>query len=249
MTGNFGFLPALIVSAAALIAAASPAHAVRAYFGFGVCEVAKYDGYSMKGAISRCVQLFATARKPEAKATGYFAVAQLYQIDHQYEFAVENYTKAIGWWHPAPEPYWGRGDSYLALGKTGLAETDFKRAAELSAAIPNAVANRCWLRAIRGGPFDRALMDCNDALKTKPNDPNILYSRCLVHYRLGEYAAAVSDCDAAMNRKFHQPGAYYVRGLAKARIGDTGGSSEDIAVAKGDTDDIAEQFAVLGVVP
>ncbi len=246
MNGQIKLFAVFLFACAASILPAGAAHV---YFGFGLCPMLKIDNHSLGKTIDRCARNLVYARSSEDKASDYYAVAQLYQINHQYELAVENYTNAIGWWHADAQPYWSRGDAYSALGKAELAKADYDEAARLSGALPNIAADRCWLRAIRGGPFDLAMADCNEALSKKPDDSASLFSRCFVHYRLMQYEPAVSDCKAALSLKPKLAGALYIGGLAKHRIGDESGSKADIAAATALSPEIAEGYATFGVTP
>lgn len=103
------------------------------------------------------------------------------------------------------------------------------------------------MRAVRGHPLDRALADCNEALRARPGDANVLQSRCFVYYRMGNYSAAAADCDAAEKSHPRYDEALYVGGLAKLRQGDAKGGGADIAAAIGANYRIADIYALYGV--
>jgi tetratricopeptide (TPR) repeat protein len=239
----------LAVTIAGMLLSAGPATARHAYFGFGLCPMLETDRHSLASAIKRCSYNLINPNHTEDKASSYYALAQLYHIDRQYDLAIKNYTGAIGWWHEAPEPFWARGDAYAALGKTDLAKADYDMAAKLGAARPKAASDLCWARALRGGPFDLAMTDCNRALGARPDDDTALFARCIVHYRLGEAGAAIADCDAALKIDPKLAGALYVRGLAKGHSGDAGAAAADLAAAKVFSPEIAEDYAVFGITP
>ena len=46
--------------------------------------------------------------------------------------------------------------------------------------------------------LDRALADCNQALKLRPNDATILDSRAFTYLKMGRYKEALRDYDAAL---------------------------------------------------
>ncbi len=240
---------AFVLAAAAIAFSTCPASARHAYFGFGLCQLEKSDEHSLDKAIKRCAYNLINTNNTEDKASDYYALAQLYQLNRQYDLAVANYTNAIGWWHAAGEPYWARGDSYTALGKADLAKADYDVAAKIDAGKPNATSELCWARAIRGGPLDLGMENCNQVLAAKPNDATALFARCLLHIRLGEAKAAVGDCDAANGLDPKMAGALYARGIAKGRNGDAAGSSDDIAAAKLEVPEVAEDYKVLGIQP
>lgn len=58
--------------------------------------------------------------------------------------------------------------------------------------------SRCWLRGTNGRELPEALADCDEGLRLAPEDHNILDSRGLVHYKLGNFDAALTDYTAAL---------------------------------------------------
>lgn len=102
---------------------------------------------------------------------------------------------------------------------------------------------------MRGHPLDRALADCNASLKLNPEESVTVASRCVVNYRLGNYASAISDCSEALKQQPQSPGILYVRGLAKTRSGDAAGGKADIAAATNAYRQIDEVYAFWGVKP
>ena len=141
-----------------------------------------------------------------------------------------------------------RGDAYADAGQQENARMDYAEAAKTKQ-DGKALANLCWVRGVRGRPLDRALSDCNEALKRKPGDTNAREARCFVLYRLGRYAEAIPDCDAVLKEKPKTAGALYIRGLAKRRAGDEGGGANDFAAASDLNRNTAAFFALWGVNP
>jgi tetratricopeptide (TPR) repeat protein len=107
----------------------------------------------------------------------------------------------------------------------------------------------CWTRAEHGAELDKALAQCDAALALAPADAAIYDSRCLVRYRLGQFAAAAQDCDAALTGDAKMETALYVRGLARLRLGDSDVGKADIAAATALDPKIAETYAGYGVKP
>ncbi|HEY0314272.1 MAG TPA: tetratricopeptide repeat protein [Allosphingosinicella sp.] len=65
-------------------------------------------------------------------------------------------------------------------------------------ALPVALNDRCWARTLAGKELDRALSDCNAALRRRPKTPAYLGNRGLVRLRMGDYDRAIEDFDAAL---------------------------------------------------
>ena len=218
---------------------------------YGYCSFLPKAHEGFARSIGRCELLVAQMQDelPEHRAAGYFSLAQLYHFDHQYDKAVENYTKAIGWRAQFPAALTARGDAYIALGKKDLAEQDHAKAAVLWHPSAADSLQLCWLRAMRGGPFDLALADCNIAVAAQPGDASALFSRCVVEYRMGSFAPAVADCDASVKTGAKLAGALYLRGLAKRAAGDATGGDADVHDAAAASPKIADGYALFGIGP
>ena len=65
------------------------------------------------------------------------------------------------------------------------------------AARANALNAGCWTRAEAGVELDRALADCDEALRLHPGAADVLDIRGLVEVRMHAFARAVGDYSAA----------------------------------------------------
>jgi tetratricopeptide (TPR) repeat protein len=182
----------------------------------------------------------------QSQACLLFARGLLHHFDGDPQAAIDDFSRAVGWMRDPEVVYEMRGDAYEDAGQHDKAVADY---AEAEKAKPDAkeFANLCWVRAVRGHPLDRALADCNAALKEKADNTNAREARCFVQFRSGRYADAISDCDAVLKDKPHSAAALYVRGLAKQHRGDTAGGAKDIAAASDLKKNIAPFFALWGV--
>jgi tetratricopeptide (TPR) repeat protein/predicted aspartyl protease len=77
----------------------------------------------------------------------------------------------------------------------------------------------CWERALLKKDLDRALGDCDAALKLQPQAANIFDSRGMVHLDRGEYDLAIADYDTALNLQPKAAITLYARAVAEARKG------------------------------
>ncbi len=119
--------------------------------------------------------------------------------------------------------------------------------------FPEALNSRCWARASKGAELDKALADCNAALRhARPGSPfqrEVLDSRGLVELRAGRYAQAVADYDAALAVDTKNAGSLYGRGIAKLRAGRVEGGRADLDAATAISPKVGERFAALGLAP
>jgi tetratricopeptide (TPR) repeat protein len=85
--------------------------------------------------------------------------------------------------------------------------------------LPQALDGRCRARAFTGQDLDRALADCNSALRASPHTAPYLVSRGLVRLRMGDLDRAISDFDEALKIAPKAPWALYGRGVARQHKG------------------------------
>jgi tetratricopeptide (TPR) repeat protein len=183
----------------------------------------------------------------ETRACELYSRGLLYQMKGDLPRAIADYSSAIRWMDRFGDAYAARGDAYERLGQHALAAQDYSQPRAASNGSPEALMERCWIRALRGYPLSRALEDCNASLASEAGDFNALAARCLVHLRLNSYAAAVADCDAALKQKPANAAALFLRGLARVHSGDASGGNADIAAAIQAGDHVEETFALYGV--
>ncbi|MEG3124526.1 aspartyl protease family protein [Sphingomonas sp. GB1N7] len=90
---------------------------------------------------------------------------------------------------------------------------------------------RCWARALLNRDLDKALDDCNAALRLRPGEAAYLDSRALVRLRRGEIDKALVDYDAAVAKQPRNAWSLYARGIAARRAGRTAQADADQATA------------------
>jgi tetratricopeptide (TPR) repeat protein len=115
--------------------------------------------------------------------------------------------------------------------------------------MASALNARCRARALLGQQLDRALADCNSALKQRPDTAEYLDSRGLVYLRLGNVDKAIADYDAALRQRPNDVWSLYGRGVARLRKGLTSEGQADISAATALQPNIAERAARFGVQP
>jgi tetratricopeptide (TPR) repeat protein len=122
---------------------------------------------------------------------------------------------------------------------------------QLIAQAPNSnlYGARCWARAEWGHELERALADCDAAIKTAPGRANLLDSRGLVHLRLGKFDEAVRDYDAALSLDPQHVQSFFGRGIAKSRKGAKQEGLSDIAKARSLDPNVEATFARSGITP
>jgi tetratricopeptide (TPR) repeat protein len=119
--------------------------------------------------------------------------------------------------------------------------------------MPEALSGRCWVRAVQGRDLDKALSDCNAALKrsakASPLNARILDSRGLVRLRLGDYDKSLADYDASLKIRPNDAWALYGRGIDELRKKKPVEGEADMAAAVNIWPKIADEFARRGITP
>jgi tetratricopeptide (TPR) repeat protein len=110
-----------------------------------------------------------------------------------------------------------------------------------------ALNGRCWARALWGRELDKALVDCDQALRRGSRLAGVYDSRGMVHLRRGEFALAVTDYTAALKLQPKAAASLYGRGLARQKAGDTAGGEVDLRAATAIEPKIAEWMAGYGI--
>ena len=106
---------------------------------------------------------------------------------------------------------------------------------------------RCWARAMLNVELDKALDDCNDALRRQPGTAAYLDSRAWVQLRRGQYREALADYDRALEIRPLEPWTLYGRGIARVQLGDPENGRADIDAARRARPSIDADTARFGI--
>ena len=94
-----------------------------------------------------------------------------------------------------------------------------------------ALNGRCWARGLLNRDLDKAMEDCNAALRALPHDPSILDSRALIRVRRSEWKQALADYNAALAINPRSAWSLYMRGMIEAKSGQDIQAKTDRAAA------------------
>mgnify|MGYP002343962517 CR=1 FL=1 len=123
---------------------------------------------------------------------------------------------------------YARADAFdAAIAQYDLWMTGRREDAERS----TAQNGRCWARMLADKDLDKAMGDCNAAVRALPRNGSFLDSRGFVHLRLKEDQAALADFNAALALDPRRAWALYGRALAEAHLGMTTQAAQDRTLA------------------
>lgn len=121
------------------------------------------------------------------------------------------------------------------------------------ARLATALSGRCRLGAISGQDLDRALSDCNAAVKiidkSNPDNSHVFDGRGLVRLRMNDFNGSIADYDAALKLRPKNSWALYGRGVDKLRLGKNAEAQADMSAAAALRPSIADDFAKRGIRP
>jgi tetratricopeptide (TPR) repeat protein/predicted aspartyl protease len=144
------------------------------------------------------------------------------------------------------------GSLYLRLDDPAAALVQFNQwvsAHDREVNLPGVLNDRCWTRALLGTELDKALDDCDEAVKSKPDSEAYLDSRGLVYLRQGKTDKALADYEAALHIDPKTPWSLYGRGLIHLRKGEADAGKADIAAAKAVRPTIEDDAKRYGIAP
>ena len=105
-----------------------------------------------------------------------------------------------------------RGQGYHRKRQFERAIQDFDQAIRIYPQLAEAYNSRCYSTAKLNKELQRALSDCNIALRLKPNDAYALGSRGLVYKLMGEYDRAIEDLNRSISLNSSLAEVFYDRG-------------------------------------
>jgi tetratricopeptide (TPR) repeat protein len=211
-----------------------------AYSGRGVV-------HNAEGQFNLALLDFDQAIKLDPNKASFFnnrGVAHQNNDDHKR--AISDFDRAIELDPKHAVAFLNRGISRRKLGQYDEALQDHEKATSLDRTNAANFSERCLDKAILGVQLESAIVDCQEALRLRPDDAWAHDSRGLVHLKLGQFELAIRDFDVALAKQVN-PFSLYGRGLAKRGLNDIAGSEEDIAAARRLYGDIESLMAKQGL--
>lgn len=164
--------------------------------------------------------------------------------------AIQAYSQVIELEPLKAISYYDRGNAYFGSASLGGDTTDYDTAiADYDKAItldPNfamAYNNRCWTRVIVARQLEKAVSDCDAALRIKPHNIYALENRGFAYLKLGRFHDAMRSFDAALEIEPEFPTSLYGRGMAETKSGDCAAAEADMIGASAIEIDIAAYLA------
>ena len=123
------------------------------------------------------------------------------------------------------------------------AVADYSHAIALDPKYALAYSNRCWIGVVVARQLQRALSDCDEALRIEPQNLIALDNRGFAYLKLERVDDAINSFDAALKIDPKFPTSLYGRGLAKMKNGDRESAAVDMAAAIAIKSNVADVLA------
>ncbi|WP_242098341.1 aspartyl protease family protein [Sphingomonas sp. CROZ-RG-20F-R02-07] len=167
-------------------------------------------------------------------AEAHLARARLRLGAHDQDGAMADLKVADAALAPSSDMRKGLASMYDAAGvpEAGLASWDaWLKSHPEDNGRATAFNGRCWARALMNTALDKALADCDSALRLHPGEAAYLDSRALVRLRRGEWDRALADYDAALAVQPRNAWSLYARAIVEQKLGKAAQADSDRAKA------------------
>jgi tetratricopeptide (TPR) repeat protein len=192
--------------------------------------------------------LDAAAKAQPGNARVHYALAQWHLHQGEYDLAALDNDKAVSAEPNNTDTLQQQATLHALRGDTGGAIAIIDNLVAQYPANAIFLNYRCYLRGTLGRDIDKALADCNAALKIAPQNPDILDSRGLVYLRLSRWADAIADYNEAIRRDDHpSPTSFYGRGLAEQQSGNRVSATADFSAALALSPGIDKKFGTVAM--
>jgi tetratricopeptide (TPR) repeat protein/predicted aspartyl protease len=115
--------------------------------------------------------------------------------------------------------------------------------------LPMLLNDRCWSRAMANRELDRAIADCDLALRKGLRNSAVYDSRAFAHLRHGNFDKAIADYDSALKLQPKSAVSLYGRGLAELKKGMKAEGEADIKAARELDANVGQMYGRVGVAP
>jgi tetratricopeptide (TPR) repeat protein len=239
------FLSAAAISARADTAAVQPAETPsdQAVFQEFKC-VTSFLAFEYETAQTACSA--AIALTPDSPF-GYKFRGFNYLLQHQYARAEPDFRTAVRLDPKDADNQAGYAQALNGQGRFTEAVERFGIALQLAPHDVRYLSARCWARAGQGQELEKALADCNLALKLVPGFAVAYDSRALVYLRLHNYAQSFKDYSQSLVLAPDRATAYFGRGFAEFHLGQAPAAKADIALARRVDPEVDDIFIQVGI--
>jgi tetratricopeptide (TPR) repeat protein len=168
--------------------------------------------YHKLNKIEQAIGNYTNAIKVNSKnAEAYYNRGYIYS-EKDYNKAIEDFTKAVGYLPEKDDLYGYRGDCYQYKEDYEKAIKDYTKANELNPKGYKYIYNRGFANYYIGN-YNEAISDFTEAIRLKSDEPDAYSLRGLIFISKEMYDEAISDFTKAINLKSDESYFFYYRGF------------------------------------
>jgi tetratricopeptide (TPR) repeat protein len=176
-----------------------------------------------------------------------FTKAELLTERGDHAEAARVYSLVLETQAESPEVLHSRGLALWRSGRREEAEADLA-AAHALAGDASVFNNFCYMKAVANVAVERALEECEESLRLRPDFAPTLDSRGAVLLRLGRLDEAIRDFDRVLEQAPGMTNSIYLRAVARSQKGDAAGALADLEIVRRDNPELIEYMERNGFV-
>ncbi len=201
------------------IAAFAPHSSARAETPAALENRCTDDNEAPEQRIAACTQLIDTANglSDEQRARLYGLRANAYAEEQDFNYAIEDYSRAIDGKPDDVIAIANRATAYRYLGQHDLAIEDYDRAIRLDSTNPVLFFNRGGAHSELGN-YDRAIEDYSRTIELNPDLPPVHMDRANAYVETAQFARAIEDYTAVIRLVPDYAEAYGNRGNSYSNL-------------------------------
>ena len=112
---------------------------------------------------------------------------------------------------------------------------------------PDYLNGLCWAKGLGNQLLESALKECTKAIQLAESPSEILDSRALIFFRMGQFEDALADLNAALNLSPNVAGSLYLRGLVHNKMGNADAGKADLSAAQWIFPAIVKRYEKFGL--
>ena len=176
-----------------------------------------------------------------------FYEGRTFQIEGDYQRAIERYSQTIALYPQLVAAYNNRGNCLYHTGQVDLAIRDYDRALELDPRHAEAYSNRGNAYKNKGN-LVRAVQDHSRSLELDPQSAETHYNRGNAYTDLGDLASGIQDYSRVLELSQDSTAiyAYYRRGIAWLRLGEWEKARSDLTAVENVGINLTTAFHSIG---
>jgi tetratricopeptide (TPR) repeat protein len=195
-----------------------------------VDHLAKGNDYFLKSDFENAIAELDSSIKDSATATAFYSKGVIFDLQGNYQAAIELYSKAINADPNFTLAYYKRANCKRMVGDAS-ALADLKRAVELKPDFVGAIVDVAHMEAPQGNATKVIIDMLSKSIQSQPNSYFLYNYRGIQRYSSGDNKGAIEDFDQVLKLNPTSSEAYYYRGIINGEAKEYAKSVADLSKA------------------